>query len=114
MAKSRFSKVKSTSCVLILQRYFICIYLEKNINTDTIIYLNCRYQYPLNEYKRENEAEDGRCLATVEEHIYNQIKLGVPVAGMVVEPIQAEGGDHHGSKDFFQVHSANMNVRRIN
>merc|ERR1719507_1901651 len=51
-----------------------------------------RYQYPLNEYKRENEAEDGRCLATVEEHIYNQTKLGVPVAGMVVEPIQAGGG----------------------
>jgi 4-aminobutyrate aminotransferase-like enzyme len=25
------------------------------------------------------------------------------VAGIIVEPIQAEGGDHHGSKRFFQV-----------
>merc|ERR1711963_260485 len=29
-------------------------------------------------------------------------KLGVPVAGMIVEPIQSEGGDYHGSKEFFQ------------
>ena len=53
---------------------------------------------------RENEAEDKRCLANVEEHIENQSKLGIPVAGMMVEPIQAEGGDYHGSKEFFQVH----------
>ena len=52
---------------------------------------------------RENHVEDLRCLANVEEHIENQSKLGVPVAGMVVEPIQAEGGDYHGSKEFFQV-----------
>ena len=52
---------------------------------------------------RENQAEDERCLANVEELIEKQSKLGIPVAGMMVEPIQAEGGDYHGSKEFFQV-----------
>ena len=42
-------------------------------------------------------------MATVEEQIENQAKIGIPVAGMIVEPIQAEGGDNHGSKEFFQV-----------
>ena len=62
-----------------------------------------RYKYPLEEFVRENQAEDERCLATVEEQIENQAKIGIPVAGMIVEPIQAEGGDNHGSKEFFQV-----------
>lgn len=29
-------------------------------------------------------------------------KKGIPVAGLIIEPIQAEGGDHHGSVKFFQ------------
>lgn len=80
-----------------------------------------RYKYPLKENQRqvklsnfvlhdqllllknrENELEDDRCLANVEEHIHSQEKMGLPVAGILVEPIQAEGGDHHGSKKFFQ------------
>merc|ERR1712212_1263878 len=61
-----------------------------------------RYRYPLHDNLRENQAEDDRCLANVEEHIENQTKLGAPVAGVIVEPIQAEGGDYHGSKEFFQ------------
>lgn len=61
-----------------------------------------RYKYPLEENVRENAAEDQRCLATVEEQIERQNKLGVPVAGMIIEPIQAEGGDYHASKEFFQ------------
>ena len=28
---------------------------------------------------------------------------GWPVTGIIVEPIQAEGGDHHGSNAWFQV-----------
>ena len=62
-----------------------------------------RYKYPLEENVRENAAEDQRCLATVEEQIEKQAKLGVPIAGMIIEPIQAEGGDYHASKEFFQV-----------
>lgn len=62
-----------------------------------------RYKYPLEENVRENKAEDDRCLATVEEQIDAQAKLGIPVAGIIIEPIQAEGGDNHASKEFFQV-----------
>ena len=57
----------------------------------------------MEDFVRENQAEDQRCLATVEEQIENQEKAGIPVAGIIVEPIQAEGGDNHGSKEFFQV-----------
>ena len=62
-----------------------------------------RYKYPLAENHRENRAEDARCLATVEEQIHRMTKEGTPVAGIMFEPIQAEGGDFHGSKEFFQV-----------
>lgn len=31
-----------------------------------------------------------------------QKKIGKPVAGIIVEPIQSEGGDNHASKEFFQ------------
>ena len=30
---------------------------------------------------------------------------GWPVTGVIVEPIQAEGGDHHGSNAWFQVYN---------
>lgn len=62
-----------------------------------------RYQYPLADYVRENAAEDRKCLASVEEIIEREKSSGTPVAGIIVEPIQAEGGDFHGSKEFFQV-----------
>jgi len=61
-----------------------------------------RYQYPLEEYTRENEAEDNRCLAMAEDVIANSEKNGCPITGVIVEPIQAEGGDHHGSNRWFQ------------
>lgn len=60
-----------------------------------------RYKYPLEENQRENKEEDQRCLAKVEELIH-EYKNKAPVAAMIVEPIQAEGGDHHGSPDFFK------------
>lgn len=61
-----------------------------------------RYKYPLEENVRENQEEDKRCLANVSELIEKWEKKGMPVAGIIVEPIQAEGGDHHGSPEFFQ------------
>ncbi|ODN06100.1 4-aminobutyrate aminotransferase, mitochondrial [Orchesella cincta] len=61
-----------------------------------------RYKYPLEDNVRENKEEDKRCLADVQEKIEQWSKKGVPVAGIIVEPIQAEGGDHHGSPEFFQ------------
>jgi len=60
------------------------------------------YQYPLEDFVRENEAEDKRCLAMAEELIHSQSAAGVPVVGMITEPIQAEGGDNYASKEFFQ------------
>eukprot|EP00118_Oscarella_pearsei_P016967 m.166243 g.166243 ORF g.166243 m.166243 type:complete len:327 (+) comp38911_c0_seq42:1027-2007(+) len=49
-------------------------------------------KYPLEENVRENEAEEKRCLASVEEILETQKKKGCPVASICVEPIQAEGG----------------------
>jgi len=61
-----------------------------------------RYKYPLEENVKENAAEDQRCLAQVEEILESQTKNGNPVVGVIVEPIQSEGGDHHGSNVWFQ------------
>jgi len=61
-----------------------------------------KYKYPLNENERENRAEDLRCLALVEEIMDKAIQDGCPVAGIISEPIQAEGGDNHASAAFFQ------------
>jgi len=61
-----------------------------------------RYKYPLEENVRENKAEDQKCLESVEDMVEKQAKMGIPVAGIIVEPIQAEGGDNYGSKEFFQ------------
>jgi len=56
-------------------------------------------KYPLEENKAENEAEEARCLKEVEEIIKTWKS---PVAGILVEPIQAEGGDNFASPDFFR------------
>ena len=63
------------------------------------------FRYPLEENVKENEAEDQRCLAQVEEILEKQTKIGNPVVGVIVEPVQSEGGDHHGSNAWFQVFS---------
>jgi len=60
------------------------------------------YKYPLEEFTRENAAEDERCLAMAED-VIAQSRLQQPtITGVIVEPIQAEGGDHHGSNRWFQ------------
>jgi len=61
-----------------------------------------RYKYPLEDFVRENEAEDKRCLVLAEETIDRCNKEGHPVVGCIVEPIQSEGGDFHGSNAWFQ------------
>ena len=76
-------------------------------------------QYPLEEYVRENIEEEERCLEQVEDLFEKWRKeKDSPVAGLIVEPIQAEGGgrngevllllrlllypgDKHASKEFF-------------
>nr|XP_034171954.1 4-aminobutyrate aminotransferase, mitochondrial isoform X1 [Osmia lignaria] len=61
------------------------------------------YKYPLNEHVQENQKEDKRCLAEIEE-LFEKYKTEkkIPVAGVIIEPIQAEGGDNHASPEFFQ------------
>ncbi|KAK0147115.1 4-aminobutyrate aminotransferase, mitochondrial [Merluccius polli] len=61
-----------------------------------------RLQYPLEEHVRENTQEEARCLEEVEDLIIKWRHKGRPVAGIVIEPIQAEGGDNHASADFFK------------
>ncbi|KAL1132085.1 hypothetical protein AAG570_010043, partial [Ranatra chinensis] len=65
------------------------------------------YKYPLKDHVAENKREDERCLAEVEDLIVSYKKKGNPVAGIVVEPIQSEGGDNEASPEFFQ------NLQRI-
>lgn len=60
-----------------------------------------RYKYPLEENERENAQEDERCLAHVEQLIH-EYQSKAPVAAMIVEPIQGEGGDNRGSASFFK------------
>lgn len=61
-----------------------------------------KYRYPLDQFSAENQAEDKRCLAEVETLIEEYKKKEKPVAGIVIEPIQSEGGDNEASPEFFQ------------
>ncbi|CAK7890741.1 4-aminobutyrate aminotransferase [[Candida] anglica] len=57
------------------------------------------YKYPLDKHVAENAEEDKRCLAIVD----NLFKTWhAPIAALLIEPIQSEGGDNHGSNEFFQ------------
>ena len=56
-------------------------------------------KYPLAEYASENAAEEARCLVETEDLIKN---FHNPVAAVVVEPVQSEGGDNHASAAFFK------------
>lgn len=61
-----------------------------------------KYKYPLDENQRENEQIDKKCLEYIEDLIEQWSKKGTPVAAAIVEPIQGEGGDNHGSAGFFK------------
>ncbi|MCJ1472871.1 4-aminobutyrate transaminase [Lambiella insularis] len=56
-------------------------------------------KYPLSEFAMENAAEEKRCLEET-EHIIQSYHN--PVAAIIVEPIQSEGGDNHASPAFFR------------
>lgn len=58
-----------------------------------------KLQYPLEQFSSENAAEEQRCIDEVERVLDTAIK---PVAAVVVEPIQSEGGDNHASASFFR------------
>ena len=57
-----------------------------------------RLKYPLEAHAEENAAEEAKCLDEVEE----VLALDEDVVAVIVEPMQAEGGDNHASPDFFR------------
>lgn len=59
------------------------------------------YKYPLDtaENVQLNKIEDDRCLAIVEDLIKTWKN---PIAAVLIEPIQSEGGDNHASAYFLQ------------
>lgn len=57
------------------------------------------YKYPLEANEATNQLEDERCLQDV-EYIIKTWKC--PIAALIIEPIQSEGGDNHASKFFLQ------------
>jgi len=58
-------------------------------------------KYPLEANVEANKQEEQRCLMAVDEIMHKQKATGKDVAAVVVEPVQAEGGDNHASPDFF-------------
>ncbi|KAI8600511.1 4-aminobutyrate transaminase [Dissophora ornata] len=56
-------------------------------------------KYPLDKHQSDNKKEEERCLAVAEEKMKN---AKTPIAALIVEPIQSEGGDNHASPRFFQ------------
>ena len=56
-------------------------------------------KYPLDKHVEENKQEEDRCLKGVEDVITS---WKFPVAALIVEPVQSEGGDNHASPAFFQ------------
>jgi len=61
-----------------------------------------KLKYPLHEFERENKIEEARCLEQCEQIIEDWNAKERPVAVIIIEPVQAEGGDNHASDDFFR------------
>ena len=67
-----------------------------------------RLRYPLESNTESNAAEERRCLAAVEA-LFERDRKDSPkdsppgtIAAVIVEPIQAEGGDNSASAQFFR------------
>ncbi|KAF5682190.1 4-aminobutyrate aminotransferase [Fusarium circinatum] len=56
-------------------------------------------EYPLEDHIEDNKKEEQRCLDEVKRLLDS---WHCPVAAIVVEPIQSEGGDNHASPEFFK------------
>lgn len=59
-------------------------------------------QYPLHEFVEENDREEQRCLDEVQEIIKRGTSSLKPIACVVIEAMQCEGGDNYASPSFFQ------------
>ncbi|XP_057306477.1 4-aminobutyrate aminotransferase, mitochondrial-like [Hydractinia symbiolongicarpus] len=60
-----------------------------------------KLKYPLEEHVEENQEEEMRCLDQMNRVIKESNERGLYVAGVIVEPLQSEGGDNHASANFF-------------
>ena len=56
-------------------------------------------KYPLEDHVQENAEEEKRCLEQAERIIK---EFHNPVAALIIEPVQSEGGDNHASPAFFK------------
>ncbi|KAI8321682.1 4-aminobutyrate transaminase [Martensiomyces pterosporus] len=56
-------------------------------------------RYPLEKYAEENAEEEERCIKETERILRTN---EMPIAAVIVEPVQSEGGDRHASPRFFQ------------
>jgi len=61
-----------------------------------------KLKYPLSMNEEHNKTEEANSLEQVKNKILEYNSKGKPVAAIVVEPIQCEGGDRYASPDFFQ------------
>jgi len=59
-------------------------------------------KYPLEDHVAENKATEQTILDQVRQIIRERKNEGKPVAGMIIEPIQAEGGDRSATDDFYR------------
>lgn len=59
-------------------------------------------KYPLEENVGHNKAEEDRILDQVRDIIHQRRSEGRPVAGMIIEPVQAEGGDRSATDEFYR------------
>ena len=59
-------------------------------------------KYPLDQYSAENAAAEQRSLEQVRSIIKERKDQGRPVAGLIIEPIQSEGGDRSASDEFYR------------
>lgn len=60
-------------------------------------------QYPLDQFAEANAAEEARCLAQLDAVLAAAAAPGgQPIAAVIVEPVQLEGGDNHALAAFFQ------------
>jgi 4-aminobutyrate aminotransferase/(S)-3-amino-2-methylpropionate transaminase len=58
--------------------------------------------YPLSRYGAKNGKEETRILEEVASIIYRRKKMGKPIAGIIIEPVQAEGGDRQAMDVFYR------------
>jgi 4-aminobutyrate aminotransferase/(S)-3-amino-2-methylpropionate transaminase len=60
--------------------------------------------FPLDKFEEQNAAEEDRCLEEVRKLLqYSQNGvMSTTIAGMIIEPIQAEGGDNYASDSYFR------------